>query len=79
MTSGLLAFSRTEGVAVLMSKTYFEQVSLETVRKIVEAQIRREQAAERDRATKQKTQGEVLAEMQEQSPASFRAFPHVEA
>jgi hypothetical protein len=73
-TSGLLASRRTEGVAVLMSKTHFEQISLEIVRKIVEEQTRREQGAERARGTKQETQEEVLVETQEQSTTSLRTL-----
>jgi len=61
-----------------MSKTHFEQVPLGIVRAIVEEEFRREQAAEKARATKQKTQQETLVETREQSAASFRVFPHVE-
>jgi hypothetical protein len=61
-----------------MSKTHFEQVPLELVRKIVEEQIRREQAAEQARGTKQETQEEVLVEAQEQSTTSLRGFLQLE-
>jgi hypothetical protein len=37
---------------MLQTKTHFEQVPLEIVRKIIEEQIRRETATEQDRATK---------------------------
>jgi hypothetical protein len=37
------------------TKTHFEQVSLEIVRKIVEEQIRRETAVEQDQGTKKRT------------------------
>jgi hypothetical protein len=77
-TSGLLASWRTEGVAMLMSKTHFEQVPLELVRKIVEEQILREQAAEQARGTKQETQEKVLVEEQEQSTTSLRGFLQLE-
>jgi hypothetical protein len=63
---------------MLMSKTHFEQVPLELVRKIVEEQIRREQAAEQARGTKQETQEEVLVEEQEQSTTSLRGFLQLE-
>lgn len=63
---------------MLMSKTHFEQVPLELVRKIVEEQIRREQAAEQARGTKQETQEEVLVEAQEQSTTSLRGFLQLE-
>ena len=63
---------------MLMSKTHFEQVPLETVRKIVEEQIRREQAAEQARGTNQETQDEVLVETQQQSTTSFRLFTQLE-
>jgi hypothetical protein len=63
---------------MLMSKTHFEQVPLETVRKIIEEQMRREQASEPARGTKQEMQEEVLVETQQQSTTSFRTFPRVE-
>ena len=63
---------------MLMSKTHFEQVPLELVRKIVEEQILREQAAEQARGTKQETQEEVLVEAQEQSTTSLRGFLQLE-
>jgi hypothetical protein len=61
-----------------MSKTHFEQVPLELVRKIVEEQILREQAAEQARGTKQETQEKVLVEEQEQSTTSLRGFLQLE-
>jgi hypothetical protein len=46
MTSRLLAFVWMKGVSTVQkSKTYFEQVSLEAVRKIVEEQSGREESA----------------------------------
>ncbi len=63
---------------MLRLKTHFEQVPLEVVRKIVEDQVRLEQAAEQARGTKQKAQEEVLLETQQQSTTSFRAFPQLE-
>lgn len=44
-TSSLLAFGRTERAAMFQPKTHFEQIPIETVRKIVE-QGRREEAAD---------------------------------
>jgi hypothetical protein len=77
-TSRLLAFRQIQGVTMLRLKTHFEQVPLETVRKIVAEQIRREQAAERARGTNQETQEEVLVETQEPSMTRLRAFPEAE-
>jgi hypothetical protein len=61
-----------------MSKTHFEQIPLEIVRKIVEEQIRREPAAEQAHGTKQETLEEVLVETHQQSTTSFRAFTELE-
>jgi hypothetical protein len=77
-TSGLLASRRTEGVAVFMAKTHFEQVPLEVVRKIVEEQIRLETPAELDRGIRKKTLEEDLAGSQEQSVLHARTFSPVE-
>lgn len=49
---------------MLEPKTHFEQVSLETVRKIVEEQIRRETTARQAQGTKKKTLEEELLEAQ---------------
>jgi|SoimicMinimDraft_17_1059745.scaffolds.fasta_scaffold406392_1 hypothetical protein len=46
MTSGLLAFGCAERAAMFRPKTHFEQIPLEMVRKIVEEQVRQEEAAE---------------------------------
>jgi hypothetical protein len=54
---------------MLQTKTHFEQVSLEIVRKIVENQIRREQEAEQAYGTKQKTVEEDSFHAQERSVA----------
>jgi hypothetical protein len=77
-TSALLACRWTRGVTMLQLKTHFEQVPLETVRKIVAEQIRRKQAAELARETNQNIQEETLVEIQEPSMTSLRAFSEVE-
>jgi len=73
-TSGLLAFSWSEGVPMLQPKTHFEQVPIEVVRKIVEEQIRGEITTEQDRGIKKKTLEEDLLETQEQPIAMARRF-----
>jgi hypothetical protein len=77
-TSRLLAFRQIQGVTMLQLKTHFGQVPLETVRKIVAEQIRRERAAEQARETNLKVQEETLVEIQEPSMKSLRAFSEVE-
>jgi hypothetical protein len=52
MAPGLLAFWCSEGVAMLNPKTHFEQVPLEFVQRIVEEQVRREEAAKPDPGTR---------------------------
>jgi hypothetical protein len=54
---------------MLKAKTHFEQVPLETVRKMVEEQIRLEITIEQDQGTKNNTLAEDLLAMQEQSTA----------
>ena len=54
---------------MLKAKTHFEQVPLETVRKIVEEQIRRETTTEQDQGTMQRTLEDLFGE-QEQSMAT---------
>ena len=62
---------------MLKAKTHFEQVPLETVRKIVEEQIRRETTTEQDQGTMQRTLEDLFG-AQEQSMATSRAFSQVE-
>jgi hypothetical protein len=49
--SRLLAWRRSQGVLMLEPKTYYEQVPLEIVRKIVKEQLRREITIEQDQGT----------------------------
>jgi len=63
---------------MLQLKTHFEQVPLETVRKIVAEQIQREQAAELARETNQNMQKEALVEVPESQMTSLREFPEAE-
>lgn len=49
---------------MLESRTHFEQVSLEIVRKIVEEQIQREKLAKKNQSTDKKTLEEELLEAQ---------------
>jgi hypothetical protein len=77
-TSALLACRWTKGVTMLQLKTHFEQVPLETVRKIVAEQVRREQAAELARETNQKTEEEILAGIRGPSMTSLREFSEAE-
>jgi len=62
---------------MLKAKTHFEQVPLETVRKIVEEQIRRETTTEPDQGTMRRTLEDLFG-VQEQSTARSRAFSQVE-
>jgi hypothetical protein len=52
---------------MLQTKTHFEQIPLEIVRKIVEEQIRRETATEQDQRTKKKALEKDPLGAQEQS------------
>jgi uncharacterized protein YheU (UPF0270 family) len=63
---------------MLEPRTHFEQIPLETVRKIVEEQIQRETAAEQDPGTKEMTLQEDLLRAQEQSMTSSRTIPRLE-
>ena len=62
---------------MLKPKTHFEQVPLETVRKMVEQQIRRETTTEQDQGTMQRKLEDLFG-AQEQSMATSRAFSQVE-
>jgi hypothetical protein len=62
---------------MLKPKTHFEQVPLETVRRIVEKQIRRETTAEQDQGTMQRTLEDLFG-AQEQSMTRSRAFSQME-
>jgi hypothetical protein len=77
-TSGLLAFSWSEGVPMLQPKTHFEQVPMEVVRKIVEEQIRREIETEQDQGIKKKTLEEDLLDAEEQSMKRSRSVSQKE-
>ncbi|HTF26615.1 MAG TPA: hypothetical protein VK937_22295 [Candidatus Limnocylindria bacterium] len=62
---------------MLKPKTHFEQVPLETVREIVEEQIRRETTNEQDQGTVPRTLEDLFG-AQEQSMATSCAFSQVE-
>jgi len=62
---------------MLQTKTHFEQIPLEIVRRIVEEQICRETATEQDQRTKKKTLEDLFG-AQEQPMARSRAFSQVE-
>jgi len=63
---------------MLKPRTHFEQVPLETVRKIVEEQIRREITTKQDQETRKKMLENDLLAAQEQSTASPRTYSQVE-
>ena len=54
---------------MLQPRTHFEQVPLEVVRKIVEEELRRKEAADKDRVGQTTTTETDLVERQEQSDA----------
>jgi hypothetical protein len=60
------------------TRTHFEQVPLETVRKIIEEQIRRETTTNEDQGTQKKTLEEGQLGAQEDSTASSLTFSQVE-
>ena len=63
---------------MLRARTHFEQVPLETVRKMVEGQVPREIISERDPVTKKKKVEERLQATQEQSRVSSHTSSQVE-
>ncbi len=60
------------------ARTHFEQVPLETVRKIVEEQIRRETAINQDQGTQKQKLEEVQSGAQELLTAGSLTFSRVE-
>ncbi len=62
---------------MLISKTHFEQVPLEIVRKIVAEQILQETALELDRETRKKALEERLVAAQEQAMTKSRTHSDV--
>jgi hypothetical protein len=60
------------------TRTHFEQVPLETVRKIVQEQIRRETTPNQDQGTQKKTLEEGQLGAQELLTASSLTFSQVE-
>ena len=60
------------------TRTHFGQIPLETVKKIVEEQIRRETTIDQDQGTQRKTLEEVQSGAQELSTASSLIFSQVE-
>jgi hypothetical protein len=77
-TSDLFVSGLFEGVAMLQPKTHFEQVPLETVRKIVAEQILREIASQQDQETRAKSLQLALSRAREPLLASSRSFSHGE-
>ena len=71
MTCGLIA-SRCKEIPMLRFKTHFEQVPLETVRKIVREQIQRE--ATNDDGINKGTLERGLATVEEPSTADVASF-----
>src|SRR3984893_14397186 len=69
-TSSLLVSRRLGVIPMLRARTHFEQVPLESVRKMVEGQVPREIISERDPVTKKKKVEERLQATQEQSRVS---------
>jgi len=63
---------------MLRARTHFEQVPLESVRKMVEGQVPREIARERDPATRKKKVEKRLPATQEQSRVSSHTSSQVE-
>lgn len=59
---------------MLKPKTHFEQVPLEFVQKIVEEQVRREEAAERDRGTRKSDSGNRIHLVESTSSPSVEAI-----
>jgi hypothetical protein len=60
-------------------KTHYEQVPVETVRKIVEQQIRRESATEQDQGTRKKALVEDLIGEQQKTVVGPGAFSERES
>jgi hypothetical protein len=61
---------------VLQTKTHFEQVSIEIVRRIVEEQIRREEVAKANRDSAEKSFELEVWEAPEQPIAKLQAIFH---
>ena len=70
ITSNLLASGWYEVIAMLKSKTHYEQVPLETVRKIIEEQNSPEITAAGNPIAEKKEIGKELSETREQSKPS---------
>lgn len=62
---------------MLNPKTYFEQVPLETVRKMMEEQSRQETAAVQAQAAQKRILEEDLSRTPEQHRVSFHAISHL--
>jgi hypothetical protein len=58
MNSSLLASRQLKGLSMFLSKTHYEQVSMEIVQKILEEQIQTEPAIEQDQEIRKKTLNE---------------------
>jgi hypothetical protein len=63
---------------MLNPKTHFDQIPLETVRKMMEEQARQETAAVQAQAAQKIVLEDFLSEIQELRRASFHATSHVE-
>lgn len=64
---------------MLWSRTHYEQVPMEIVRKILEEQIRREPTIEQDQETKKKTLVEDLTGEQQQAVGDSGGFSERES
>jgi hypothetical protein len=64
---------------MLNPKTHFEQVPLKTVKKILENQAARENAAVQAQAARKAVSEEGLSAIQERARTSFHAISHGEA
>ena len=68
-----------KGVVALQTKTHFEQVSIEIVRKILDDENRQEEAGSREKEARKKLFEEDLLETKENSLARSHSFsPGVE-
>jgi hypothetical protein len=74
MISSMLASGCFQGVAVLHTKTHFEQVPIEIVRRIVEEQIRREEVVKPNRDNTQESFALEVWESPELSVAKSHPF-----
>ncbi len=74
MIFSMLASRWFQGVAVLQTKTHFEQVPIEIVRRIVEEQVRREESVKPNRDRTPRSFELEVWESPEQPVAKFHAI-----